>query len=125
LSERRSETKRPHLQQSIIVHRILDLSYPDLVFIIVSSVLVLAELLYAALILALHQVVVLALERIIEADVTIDALYDIILNQYQSVDLDVNRKPVCVEARADLLVYLDEYVICRLFYRPLAVLLRH
>lgn len=71
----------------------------------------------------LQHAVVDHVELIVKHDVAVDLLDDVVLDEDEAVHFDVDREAVGVEARAYLLVDLDEDVVCRLLYRPLAVLL--
>lgn len=71
----------------------------------------------------LEHAVVYNMELIIEHDITIDLFDNVVFHEDQTVDLDVYCEPVCVETRANFLVYLDEDVIRWFLNRPLAVFL--
>lgn len=94
----------------------MHLRHPDFVPIIHVLIAVLVGAYYArrlSHLVLLHHAVVNNVELVIKHYVAIDFLDDVVLDEDEAVHLDVQRKAIRVEARADLLVDLDEDVVRR------------
>lgn len=55
------------------------------------------------------------MELIIEHYIAIYFLNDVVLDEDQAVDLDVDREPIGIEARTDLLVDFNKDIVCWFF----------
>ena len=54
------------------------------------------------------------IELVVEEDFAVDLTDDVVLHQHETVDLDVNREAIRIEARANLLIYFNENVFSHL-----------
>ena len=73
----------------------------------------------------LHHTIIDDIELVVEEDFAVDLTDDVVLHQHETVDLDVNREAIRIEARANLLVDLNENVVRRLLDGPFAIFLGH